>query len=461
METLLTQAGNQDRPKGQGRGLARRLSGLRARVAASMGALLVGQGVTAGIQLLSLPLYLHFWDAPRYGKWVLLTAVPAYFSMSDAGLLPVAANRINMLYAAGKPDEANTVFQSALALVLVAIAVIAGVAALVLSLIGGALLDTDSRVCLWLLIVATLCGLFGGLYDAGFRAYGRYARGVLYANGIRVLEFAGIAVGLSLGASFTHAALGLLAGRVGGSIAMGQYCRRAFPQLRWGLTHASGSELRELVRPALTFMAFPLGNALSIQAITLIVGALFGTVVVAMFNTYRTLSRLILQIAATFGHALWAEFSRLYGAGDRNHLNNLYGRTILIGGVISVLASLAMIPMAPLILNWWTHGKIAFDAPVFICFALVTLVGGLSVVPRVLLMSTNRHSQLGVLYLGLSVAGVLATYPAGEFMGPTGAVVASAGLELAMLYLTMTLSKRVLEDMTVSPQTPKESERVV
>jgi O-antigen/teichoic acid export membrane protein len=304
---------------------------------------------------------------------------------------------------------------------------------------------------LWLLILATLCGLFGGLYDAGFRAYGSYARGVLYANGIRVLEFVGIAVGLSLGATFTHAALGLLAGRVSGSISMGQYCRRAFPQLRWGLAHASRAELRTMLQPALTFMAFPVGNALSIQAITLIVGALFGTVVVAIFNTYRTLSRLVLQMAATFGHALWAEFSRMYGAGDRTRLSSLYRRSALMGGVISILASVAMIPIAPLILRWWTHGKIAFDAPVFIGFALVTLIGGLSVVPRVLLMSTNCHSRLGVFYLGLSVLGVLATYPAGQIFGPSGAVYASAALEFAMLYLTINLASTALEKVTATP----------
>jgi len=424
-----------------------RLAGLRARVLASMGALLVGQGVTAGIQLLSLPLFLHFWDAAQYGKWVMLTAVPAYFAMSDAGLLPVAANRISILHAAGRLDAANTVFQSALALVLVAIASIGTGAALVLALVSGAALDRDSCIALWLLILATLLGLFGGLYDAGFRAYGSYAHGVLFANAVRVLEFLGMGAGLYFGRTFASTALGLLAGRGAGSLALWLYCHQKFPQLQWTLTHARREELRELIKPALTFMAFPLGNALSIQAITLIVGALFGTVVVAMFNSYRTLSRLVLQAAATFGHALWAEFSRVYGSGDGPGLRILYRRSLLVGAGISAVASLTMIPLAPLLLQLWTHGKIAYDAPEFVGFALVTLVGGMSVVPRVLLMSTNTHSRLGVLYLLISIFGVLATYPAGVALGPMGAVLASAALELAMLYLTLTLARRAMNEM--------------
>jgi O-antigen/teichoic acid export membrane protein len=431
-------------------GIALKLEGLRARVLASMGALLVGQGVTAAIQLLSLPLFLHFWDTARYGKWVMLTAVPAYFSMSDAGMLPVAANRITMLRAASDDAQANAVFQSALALVIVAIGLVGGGSALVLGLIDATVLDTDSRLALWLLITATLLGLFGGLYDAGFRAYGSYAHGVLYANAIRGLEFCGMGMALVIGGSFTAAALGLLGTRALGSLALGLYCRKAFPELRWGLAHASRAELRGLLQPALTFMAFPLGNALSIQAITLVVGALFGTVVVATFNTYRTLSRLVLQMVSTLGNALWTEFSRLYGAGEREHLQRVYHRSLVLGGVISLAASLAMIPMAPLLLQWWTHGKIGFDAPVFLLFALVTLTGGLSTVPRVLLLSTNRHSRLGVFFLGLSALGVAATFLLGKAIGPSGAVLASAGLEAAVLGLTVVLAHTALAQMPLA-----------
>jgi len=419
-----------------------------------MGALLLGQGVSAGIQLLSLPLFLHFWDTAHYGKWVILTAVPAYFAMSDGGMLPVAANRITMLWAANDRATANVVFQSALALVLAAVALVGGLSALVLAFIDSSYFDTDSRLALWLLILATLLGLFGGLYDSGFRAIGNYAQGVLFTSAIRVVEFGGIGIGLTIGGTFTSAALGFLVGRASGSLVLGLYCRQAFPELRWSVTHASGGELRTLLQPALAYMAFPLGNALSIQAITLVVGALFGSVVVATFSTYRTLSRLVLQLVSSLGHALWPEFSRLYGAGSRSTLLRVYKRSLVMGSTISVLLSLGMILVAPILLQWWTHDKISFDGPVFDFFALMTLLGGLATVPRVLLMSTNRHSRLGVLFLCLSALGVLGTYAAGELLGPMGAVLASAVLEASMLLLTSNLARAALADM--SPSLPTE-----
>jgi O-antigen/teichoic acid export membrane protein len=424
-----------------------RMGGLRSRVMANMGALLVGQGVTAGIQLLSLPVFLYVWDAQRYGKWVLLSAVPAYFSMSDAGMIPVAGNKVTMLLAADRTDAGNAVFQSALALVLGAFFCIGTVAGLVLAALPDSMLASDSRLALWLLILCTLLGLFAGLFGASFRACGKNARGVLYNDGIRVLEFAGLAAGLVAGQSFVSAALGMLCGRLLSSLIVGNECRRLCPQLHWSIRRASRGELRALARPALGYLAFPLANGLSIQAITLVVGALFGSVAVAIFNTYRTLSRLVLQITSTLSHAMAPEFSRLYGAADGGGLRRLYRRAVLGSGVLSTVASLAMVALAPYILRIWTHGKIPFDFPLFLLFALATLVGGLAHVPRMLLMATNRHSRLGVLYLAISAGGVALALGLGHWLGTSGPVLAMTAPEAGMLALALVMGGALLRDM--------------
>ncbi len=427
--------------------IRRQPHGLRARILASSAALLVSQGVTAAIYLISVPLFLHFWDAARYGKWVILTAVPTYFAMSDGGIVPVAANKISILQAGGNTSQADVVFQSALALVVAAILLIGAGSALVLASLSGDVLDSDSRLALWLLIVGTLFSLTGGLFDAGFRAFGSYAHGVLYANGIRVLEFLGLAIGLQIAGTFTAVALGMLAGRSAGLLYVAGVCRRRFPELKWTVVRASKKELRALLQPALTFMAFPLGNGITIQGITLIVGAQFGTVVVAVFNTYRTMSRLVLQTTATFCNAVWAEFSRIYGAGEAALLRRVYRRAMLIGAAISLALSVAMVPAAPPLLKLWTHGKIGFDRPLFLLFALATLVGGIAYLPRVLLLATNSHSRLGVAYVGLATIGAVAAYFAVKFLGTGGAVLATTGVEASMLFCAIALAKQLLSDM--------------
>ncbi len=425
-----------------------RLEGLRARVVASAGALLLGQGITILVQLLSLPLYLYYWDAARYGQWLMLSAIPVYFAMSDGGMLPVAANRINMLVAGGMGEQANAVFQSALALVLAALFSIATAGALVLLSLDNTVLDADSRLALWLLLLMTLAGFFGGLFDAAFRAHGAYARGVMFANGLRLAEFAGLAAGLAIFPTFTGAAAGALTGRCLGSLLLMLYCRHRFPALHWRLAHASLAELRALLRPALSYLAFPLGNSLAIQALTLLVGTLFGTVVVATFNTYRTLSRLVLQVVSTLGHAVWAEFSRLYGAGEAARLRSVYRRAMLLGATASLAATLAMVPAAPYLLQAWTHGRIGFELEPFLLFALATLFGGIASVPRVLLMSTNLHTRLGVVYLCTAGTSVLAAWLGGRAWGIDGAILAFAASEAAMLAASARMAGSVLESMT-------------
>jgi O-antigen/teichoic acid export membrane protein len=217
--------------------------------------------------------------------------------------------------------------------------------------------------------------------------------------------------------------------------------------LRWGLNHANAQELHALLRPALAYLAFPLGNGLSIQAITLIVGALSGAVAVAIFNTYRTLSRIVLQLTASFSHSVWVEFSQLYGANDAESLQHIYRRGLRIGAAISILLSIAVIPIAPYLLQWWTHGKIEFDRPLFLLFVLATLIGGLAHVPRVLLMSTNCHGRLGLLYLGLSTLGVVTAFLLTTALGSSGALLASTAVEASMLYFSMTLASRLLVEM--------------
>ena len=84
------------------------------RIVSGFGANIYGQVATIFIQLLSVPVYLHYWNTQIYGEWLMLSAVPAYFSMADVGLVAVASNKMTMLSAKGKHAESNRVFQSAL-----------------------------------------------------------------------------------------------------------------------------------------------------------------------------------------------------------------------------------------------------------------------------------------------------------------------------------------------------------
>src|SRR3990167_9295719 len=90
------------------------------RIVAALGANAFGQATNIVIQLASLPLFLHQWNMSTYGTWLMLSAMPAYLSMADVGMVSTAGNRMTMAMGNGQVAQANAVFQSALVFMLLA-----------------------------------------------------------------------------------------------------------------------------------------------------------------------------------------------------------------------------------------------------------------------------------------------------------------------------------------------------
>ena len=403
----------------------------------------MGQAFNIVIQLVSVPSFLHIWDTATYGRWLMISAIPSYLSMLDGGLLGTCSNEITMLHARGEQRHANAVFQSAFALVLALFVGGALVAALVLGLLPEAWLSSDLRLGTWLLVVLTLMGLFGGLLDASFRSHGKFALGQHFGNAMRLAEFLAMLGGLFLGRTFVSTAAGMLCARTVCTGLQIAYCAHRFPTLHWTLAGARRSALGPLLRPALGFLAFPLGNVLTLQSMTLIVGTAFGPASAAIFNTYRTISRLAIQTTAVFSHALWAEFSHLFGRGEFAALQQLYSRSERLGALLSVGSSALIFPAAPLLLHYWTQDKIPFEPLVFGCFCLATLLGSLAHVPRGLLMSTNQHVRLAHIYVIFAVLGAALSVLLGSRLGLSGAVLASMVADGSLTFTAWWLTREL------------------
>src|SRR6202045_5026786 len=64
------------------------------------------------IQLIQVPVFLHFWSVPLYGEWMIINSIPAYLSFSNVGFGSVAGNEMTMLVARDDREGALRVFQS-------------------------------------------------------------------------------------------------------------------------------------------------------------------------------------------------------------------------------------------------------------------------------------------------------------------------------------------------------------
>lgn len=417
---------------------------MKRRVLAGMGANSFGMAITIAIQLASLPLFLHYWDTATYGNWLILSAIPAYLCMADVGMVTAAGNKMAMAMGRGDTQDANRVFQSAQLFMAV---VCAGIALLVLPLTLFVALPgidgTDMRTALAALSASVLLALYGGLSEVVFKATQRYASGTMLGNLTRLAEWLGMMLGLALYGTFTAVALGGLACRAAG-VAYGLWlAQRGAHPLRWGVAAAERKELRAMAAPAVSFMAFPLASALSLQGITLLVAALFGPASVALFSTYRTLCRVAVQATAIFSHALWPEFSRLYGQGSSLALLQMFRTSGWLGAAQALLLSALLYPLAPWLLQLWTHGAIAYLPTLMLCMLVYAAVGGCWHIPRVLLMSTNQHTPLASWSIACSVLSVALAWMLGQTYALDGVALGMLLSELAIALLCVRLALRL------------------
>lgn len=378
---------------------------MKRRVIAGMCANSFGMVITIGIQLVSLPLFLHFWDTSTYGVWLMLSAIPAYLSMADVGMVTAAGNKMNIAIGKGDLPEANRVFQSAQLFMSV---VCGAIALITLPVIFFAplpfLQSTDMRMALSALCIGVLAALFGGLSEAVFKSTQRYAAGTMLSNYVRLGEWLGYMAGLIMVGSFAAVALCGLAVRLIGTLITVQLSKRGNHGIHWGMHAAERAEIRDMIKPAVSFMAFPLANALSFQGLTLLVGALFGPIAVALFNTYRTIARVAVQITAIFSHALWPEFSRLFGANAGVAVRQLFRRSALFSALQALMLSAILYVAAPFLLRIWTNNSIEFVPSLMMLMLLYAAIAGVWHIPRVLLMATNQHT--GLAYWALAAAAL-------------------------------------------------------
>ncbi len=398
---------------------------MRRRIIAGVGANSFGMAISIGIQLVSLPLFLHYWDITTYGVWLILSAIPAYFSMADVGMVTVAGNKMTMAMGKGDAAQANRVFQSAqlfMASVCAALALLVVPLTLWAALPGLATLD--QRVALSALFMGVLVALFGGLSEAVFKATERYASGTMLGNYVRLGEWLGYMIGLAALGSFAAVALSGLAARLIGTITAMALAGKGSHGLRWGVAAADRAEIFSMTKPALYFMTFPLANALSFQGVTLLVGALFGPIAVALFNTYRTIARMTVQVTSIFSHALWPEFSLLFGQGTTAAMERLYRSSFLLGAVQAMCLSLVLYFLSPWVLRVWTHGSIKFIPLLMLLMLLYAAVSGIWHVPRVLLMATNQHINLAYWSLASAVLTITLAWLMGNLFDLSGVVAA-------------------------------------
>jgi len=381
------------------------------------------------VQLLSIPLFLLFWDPERYGEWLLLFTIPAYLSITDFGIGLAGSNAIGRAVSQGEVQKAKAIFSAVRIFVSGANLVLIGIAAFLVFALQvpnqfgfDHIQGTELFTAIFLLCLAVVASLQTGIAVAVMRGIGRYAESTVIGSAMSLVELAAMAAALWLIGRADAVAGALLGVRIVTWALLGLYTYFSAPAFRGIDFSGVGPELRALAKPAFGFFLMPLVNALRIQGFTIVVGIVFGPVSVVLFNTVRAMSFLVWQIIAKASGILMPEVAYAGGRNDLASIRRLHRLSSTLTLLLALGFSVVLLVLGPVFHRLWTLGEVGFSHGLLAVFLASMLVSSIWVNAMSVISGLNRHLTLSISMLIASVIAVAAAY-----------VGASAGASLILI----------------------------
>lgn len=415
------------------------------RIALGTAANLLGKCWVLALQLLMLPALAQLWGAELYGMWLLLTTIPTYLALSEAGLGTVAAVDLTRKLVSGDQAGALQLVQSLWSLMT---AVSLGLAIVIVSISAvmvfgptvhfgemgpGAVFAAIVFIALYALIVVQMVVL-----NVVYRATNQYALGTFLLDAATPVEGLAVLYLAWSGQDMAVAALGMLVVRaLFGAVYF--ICLRG--RTRWlklGFQQARWSSIRPLLRPSAAAFSLIGANAVILQGMIVVLGVTGGAMVVAVFAASRTISRVPLQLANLVSRASVPELTRAQAMG-----HGLSHRLLVvnIGAAlaVSVPSALALTIFGPGLLDWLSAGALRADAALFAWLGAGAVAGALWTSASSALVASNALGRFAYWYLaaGLGATGYVFVSDTADVQLAAAAVLVAELVALAAFAISL------------------------
>lgn len=371
-----------------------------------------GHAVAIGLQLAAVPILLSVWGDALYGSWLLLSAVSTYLTLSDLGFAQAATNDMTVSMANGRTEQARRTYQSLLALgvgigglVILAGLVLATAFPLTDLLNLRGIAEAEARAVIVILAIQVALAILNGGLTSGLRAEGRFATMSVVNNTARLAEGIASLVAAIAGGGVIGAAAAMLLVRAISNGAVIALLLRGSGVFQPRFTQARLHELRHLIRPSLSYLAFPIGNALMIQGVLTLVGLRIPAAV-TLFATSRTLTRLGTTMLGSVNHVFLFDYGRTLGGRERLGFIRLLGLNALIiaGGLVAYVV--LMFAVGPIFYTNWTAGRLHLDTTLLASLVGLSVAEALWAFVQTPLIAINAHGYVTMAYLFGAVAAL-------------------------------------------------------
>jgi len=414
---------------------------------------LVSKAASTVIQLVQIPVLIHYWGETTLGVWLILSGLPTYLSFSNVGFGSVAGNEMTMLMARKEQDAALGVFQSCWWWISLVMGLTgAGMSVALWLLPMGRLLNVKSlseHDVSWVLFWLGLSVLFGQLeqlLQSAYRCIARYSYGNFLKSGLSLAAFGAQLVPVVMGYGPRTTAMVFALANITVTLILCVTVKLDIPWISYGWKYASFQEIKRLTRPSLAFMGFPLGNSLNITGSQLAVNYAMGPKAVTVFVTARTVSRLALQAVEMVKNTVWPELSIAFGAGNMEVVRTLHRRACQIALLMSLSVVAIVATLGPTFLHKWTLGKVPSSPGLVGLLLVVVVFYSLWSTSSTLVAAINLHERLATVYSFATGITVVVTYFAAKKYGLYGAAGSLLLSELIMDAYVLPASLKISQD---------------
>ncbi|EGX26730.1 hypothetical protein BSEG_04588, partial [Phocaeicola dorei 5_1_36/D4] len=272
-----------------------------------------GVGIQLINQVILIPLYLIYWPIDLYSDWIVITALSAFFSMSDMGLNSVTQNQFSISYNQNRLQECESLLTNNYILVFcMGILMTLGSIIFVTSFNIIQILNLhylsriEASIIFILLLMHIFIGMGSTVLDSIYRSQSLTYKAIYIGQIARLCECIIILLSLILKIPILWMVLLYLAPRIISLIYRINNTKKYF-DYRFSLKSTNILLLKQIIVPSITFMSFPIGNAIIYQGFTLVVNKIFGADALVLFNTIRTLCNFVKTMITTILQAVWPE----------------------------------------------------------------------------------------------------------------------------------------------------------
>lgn len=418
------------------------------------GAASLGQLLNILNQLALVPLYIKIWGPQLYGEWLILSAAPSVIAMAgDLGFGTVAANEMNIAVARQDKGYALRIFQNNWIVITSFSLIFFLGAGLVLSAVSVRdslhiyqITNSDAKIIIALFLGNLLLMQQNGLLLAALRCDGNYVLGMVLGNISKIIELTLLAVLLLVyHAQPLTIVLAIVSVMLLTVIANRVVVFMRSPWIKYGTQEFSMPLIKEQTPIALSFLSFPITQALSIQGAIILVGYLLGPAYVVVLSTTRTFMNVIKQVVSVVNASIWPELTTAYGQDDLVKFQTIFVRAVQVILVVVLGFNLSIWLIGKPIYLFWTKHKLIFDNYFFYPFAFVTSMSAVWNIFGMVQGATNRtkkYALYNICSILILLTGIIFM---SKFLGLTGVLLAMFFSESFMLFFVVRNSLSILE----------------